>query len=212
MLVQTLRRAKFLGLQGVPLFGSPALLGFLNNRRDRASFNVPGVLEDFMRLDDHDIMGAVKVWADHPDTALSRLAKDLLDRRTLRIRLQTKPWGTDHVAKIRKEVARQMNITEKEAGLFVLTGHLENNAYDNSDGGIQLLYKDGHLKDIAEASDNLGIAAMSGAVEKHYLAFPRWLGKEWFEDLSRRANGWKRIPRNTSPFPPSPLLPPCRVV
>jgi HD superfamily phosphohydrolase len=182
MLVETLRRAKFLGLQGVPLFGSPALLGFLNNRRDPASFNVPGVLEDFMRLDDHDIMGAVKVWADHPDTALSRLAKDLLDRRTLRIRLQTKPWGTDHVAKIRKEVARQMNITEKEAGLFVLTGHLENNAYDNSDGGIQLLYKDGHLKDIAEASDNLGIAAMSGMVEKHYLAFPRWLGKEWFED------------------------------
>jgi HD superfamily phosphohydrolase len=189
MLVQTLRRAKFLGLQGVPLFGSPALLGFLNNRRDRASFNVPGVLEDFMRLDDHDIMGAVKVWADHPDTALSRLAKDLLDRRTLRIRLQTKPWGTDHVAKIRKEVARQMNITEKEAGLFVLTGHLENNAYDNSDGGIQLLYKDGHLKDIAEASDNLGIAAMSGAVEKQYLAFPRWLGKEWFEGIGKSEEG-----------------------
>ncbi len=181
MLVQTLRRAKFLGLQGVPLFGSPALLGFLSNRRDRASFEVPGVLEDFMRLDDHDIMGAVKVWADHPDPVLSRLAADLLGRHTLRIRLRTQPWEAAHVARIRQEVARKLKISEREAGLFVLTGHLVNNAYDNTHDGIQLLFKDGSLKDIAEASDNLGIAAMSGAVEKHYLAFPRWMGKEWFD-------------------------------
>ncbi|MBK6411128.1 MAG: HD domain-containing protein [Flavobacteriales bacterium] len=181
MLVQTLRRAKFLGLQGVPLFGSPALLGFLTHRRDRASFEEPSVLADFMRLDDHDIMGALKVWADHPDPVLSRLASDLLGRHTLRIRLRTKPWDPAQVTMIRQEVARQLNITEKEAGLFVLTDRLENNAYDNSDGGIKLLFKDGRLEDIAEASDNLGISAMSGTVEKHYLAFPRWLGKEWFE-------------------------------
>lgn len=181
MLVQTLRRAKSLGLDGVPLFGSPALLGFLNNRRDRASFDEPGVLEDFMRLDDHDIMGALKVWTDHPDPVLSRLASDLLGRHTLRIRLRTRPWEPEHVARIRREVARKLHITEEETGLFVLTDRISNNAYDNADGGIQLLFKDGRLLDIAEASDNLGIAAMSGTVEKHYLAFPRWLGKEWFE-------------------------------
>lgn len=181
MLVQTLRRAKYLGLLGVPLFGSPALLGFLTNQRDRASFDEPGVLEDFMRLDDHDIMGAVKVWADHPDPVLSRLATDLVERHTLRIRLRTKAWGPEHVERIRHETAQRMKITEKEAALFVLTDRLENNAYDNTDGGIQLLFKNGRLEDIAEASDNLGIAAMSGTVEKHYLAFPRWLGKEWFE-------------------------------
>ncbi|MFZ1617828.1 MAG: HD domain-containing protein [Flavobacteriales bacterium] len=181
MLVQTLCRAKALGLEGVPLFGSPALLGFLNHRRDRASFNEPGVLEDFMRLDDHDIMGAVKVWADHPDAVLARLASDLLARTTLRIRLRNEPWPEAHVARIRKDVAQQLKITEQDAGLFVLTGRLENNAYDNSDGGILLLFKDGRLVDIAQASDNLGIAAMSGAVEKHYLAFPRWLSKTWFD-------------------------------
>ncbi len=31
-----------------------------------------------------------------------------------------------------------------------------------------------------QASDNLGVAAMGGVVEKHYLAFPRGMGKEWF--------------------------------
>ncbi|MBZ0205785.1 MAG: HD domain-containing protein [Flavobacteriales bacterium] len=181
MLVQTLRRAKTLGLEGAPLFGSPALLGFLRERRDRASFNDPKVLADFMRLDDHDIMGAVKVWADHPDRLLARLSADLLDRRTLRIRLQNEAWQEAHVSRVRKAFAEEMGITEKEAGLFVLSGHIVNNAYDATHDGIQLLYKDGQLKDIAEASDNLGIAAMSGVVEKHYLAFPRSMGKEWFE-------------------------------
>ncbi|MBP8823978.1 MAG: HD domain-containing protein [Flavobacteriales bacterium] len=180
MLVQTLRRAKALGLEGVPLHGSPALLGFLRERRDRASFADPAVLADFMRLDDHDIMGAVKVWADHPDPVLARLASDLLHRRTLRIKLRNEPWEAAQVDAIRHAFAREMGISDPEAGLFVLTGKVVNKAYDTTHDGIQLLFKGGHLKDLAQASDNLGIEAMSGVVEKHYLAFPRSMGKEWF--------------------------------
>ncbi|MBS1548059.1 MAG: HD domain-containing protein, partial [Bacteroidetes bacterium] len=179
MLVQTLRRAKALGLEGEAIFGSPALLGFLGQRRGRDSFNDPSVLAQFMRLDDHDIMGAVKVWADHPDKVLARLATDLVQRRTLRIKLRNEPWEAAQVGRIRKEFAQQMGITEEQAALFVLAGRVVNNAYDSTHDGIQLLFKSGKLKDIAQASDNLGIAAMSGAVEKHYLAFPRSMGKEW---------------------------------
>ena len=180
MLVQTLRRAKALGLEGTPLFGSPALLGFLHEGRDRSSFQHPAVLAAFMRLDDHDIMGAVKVWADHPDKVLARLATDLVQRRTLRIKLRNEPWDPAQVARVRKAVAQEMGISEALAGLFVLSGQVVNNAYDTTHDGIRLLFKNGKLKDIAQASDNLGIEAMSGAVEKHYLAFPRTMGKEWF--------------------------------
>jgi HD superfamily phosphohydrolase len=181
MLVQSLRRAKTLGLEGAPLFGSPALLGFLRERRNRASFNDPAVLAAFMQLDDHDIMGAVKVWAAHPDHVLRRLASDLVARRTLRIKLRNEPWQPAHVQRVREAFAQQMGITPAEAGLFVLSGQVVNNAYDPRHDGIQLLYKSGKLKDIAQASDNLGIEAMSGVVKKHYLAFPRSMGKEWFE-------------------------------
>lgn len=181
MLVQTLRRAKALGLQGEDLFASPALLGFLRARRDRASFADPAVLEDFMRLDDHDIMGAVKVWAHHPDKVLARLATDLLHRRTLRIKLRNEPWSDAHIARMRTAYATEMGITEQEAGHFVLAGQVVNNAYDATHDGIQLLFKNGQLKDIAQASDNLAIEAMSGAVQKHYLAFPRSMGKAWLE-------------------------------
>jgi len=42
-----------------------------------------------------------------------------------------------------------------------------------SDRGVQ----DATLRDIAEASDNLGIAALSKPVTKWYLAWPQWLGE-----------------------------------
>ena len=177
MLVETLRRANELALAGTAVFGSPALLRFLGAKHDRDSFMDPAVLNDFLKLDDHDVMGAVKVWSDHPDTTLSNLASDLVERRNLRIRLQEEPWDPARIADLKQRVAKQLKIDIAQADRFVLHGSIVNNAYDPSKDRIELKYKDGTLRDIAEASDNLGIAALSRPVEKFYLAWPRWLGK-----------------------------------
>ncbi|MBL7964585.1 MAG: HD domain-containing protein [Flavobacteriales bacterium] len=175
MLVETLRRAKQLALGGAPLFASPALLRFLGHQLDRAAFNDPAVLADFLKLDDHDIMGAVKVWCDHEDRTLSRLATDLVHRHNVHIVLQNIPWNDTRIAELRAQVAAQLEIPLTEAERFVVTGSIVNNAYDPSKDRIELLYKDGSLHDIADASDNLGIAALSKPVEKWYLAWPRWI-------------------------------------
>ncbi len=175
MLVETLRRAKHLAIGGTALFASPALLRFLSERMDRASFEDPAVLADFLKLDDHDIMGAVKVWCDHPDKVLSQLSTDLVHRRNLRIKLQNIPWDDTRVAELRTKVAAHLGITTTEAAHFVLASNIVNNAYDPGKDRIELLYKDGTIHDIAEASDNLGIAALARPVTKWYLAWPRWL-------------------------------------
>ena len=182
MLVETLRRAKQLAMSrstagNTPVFGSPALLRFLSKQHDRASFNDPAVLNDFLRLDDHDIMGAVKVWCQHPDVVLATLASDLVERRNLHIRLQDEPWDPQRIADLKASVAKHLKIGLADADRFVLTGSIVNNAYDPTQDRIDLLYKDGSLRDIAEASDNLGIQALSTPVTKWYLAWPRWVGK-----------------------------------
>lgn len=177
MLVETLRRAKELALAGNELFASPALMRFLATEQDGHAFDDPAVLGDFLKLDDHDIMGAVKVWCDHPDKALSMLAGDLLHRRNLRIRLQETPWDEERIKELRAQVVEQAGVDPAAAERFVITGSIVNNAYDPGMDRIELLHKDGSLRDIAEASDNLGIAALSTPVEKFYLAWPRWL--EW---------------------------------
>jgi len=175
MLVETLRRAKHLAIQGTAVFASPALQRFLSARHDRHSFTDPEVLHDFLRLDDHDIMGAVKVWCQHPDKVLARLATDLVERHNLRIQLQNIPWNDTRIAQLREQVADQLGISTADAAHFVLTGKIVNNAYDPVKDHIELLYKDGTTRDIAEASDNLGIAALARPVEKWYLAWPRWV-------------------------------------
>ncbi|MFZ1693232.1 MAG: HD domain-containing protein, partial [Flavobacteriales bacterium] len=175
MLVETQRRAKELALSGTEVFASPALQRFLRERHNRASFNDPAVLTAFLKLDDHDIMGAVKVWCDHTDKTLACLATDLVTRRNLRITLQNIPWSDNRIAELRKQVADQLGIPLAEAARFVITGSIVNNAYDPAKDRIELLYKDGSTHDIAEASDNLGIAALSKPVEKYYLAWPRWV-------------------------------------
>ena len=181
MLVEALRRAKQLAMQGTGVFASPALLQFLTANHDRSSFNDPAILQDFLRLDDHDVMGAVKVWAQHPDKVLSAVCDDLVHRRTYRIRLQDRPWEPERIARIKAAAAKHTGCAPEQADHFVLTGRVVNNAYDPSKDRIDLHYKDGSLRDIAAASDNHGILALSRPVEKWYLAFPRWLGKEWFE-------------------------------
>jgi len=115
----------------------------------------------------------VKVWCDHPDKVLARLATDLTQRHNLRIRLKDTPWGEEQIRDLRACVAGALGISVEETGHFVLTGRIVNNAYDPGQDRIELLYKDGSLRDIAEASDNLGIAALSKPVEKWYLAWPR---------------------------------------
>ncbi len=175
MLVETLRRAKQLAMEGSDLFASPALTRFLRSRHDRDSFKDPAVLHDFLKLDDHDIMGAVKVWMDHKDKVLSTLSSDLVLRRNLRIRIQDEPWDQQRISDLKKKVADQLKISIEDADRFVLTDRIVNNAYDPTTDRIELLYKDGSLRDIAAASDNLGIAALSRPVEKWYLAWPRWL-------------------------------------
>jgi HD superfamily phosphohydrolase len=175
MLVETLRRAKHLAMAGVPVFASPALLRFLSAEQDRSSFRDPQVLADFLKLDDHDVMGAVKVWGDHPDPVLSQLAGDLVHRRNLRIKLQNDQWPPSKVDDLRQLVATQLGISVTDAAHFVLTGSIVNNAYDPGKDRIELRYKDGTLRDIAEASDNLGIQALARPVTKWYLAWPRWV-------------------------------------
>lgn len=178
MLVETLRRARQLALRdggAAGLFASPALLRFLRERHDRASFADPEVLAGFLRLDDHDIMGAVKVWCGHPDRVLARLATDLVERKNLRIRIQSTAFPEEQVAALRARVAAQLGVPLADAAHFVLTGRSVNNAYDPRHDRIELLYKDGSVRDIAEASDNLAIAALSTPVEKYHLTWPRWL-------------------------------------
>lgn len=173
MLISTLLRAKELASQGVELFASPALHFFLYNDINHTEFhNNPDCLENFIQLDDNDIWTALKVWSNHPDKVLSTLSLGMINRNIFKVENSAEPIGEDRIKELTLQISQQLGITLSEANYFVSTPSIEKNMYDPADDSIDIIYKDGTIKNIAEASDMLNISLLSKKVKK-YCKLPK---------------------------------------
>lgn len=173
LLVRILERAKFLAANDEVLFATPAFDLFLYNEIGEEEFKNPEVMEAFAQLDDFDIMTSVKVWCNHSDIVLSTLSEMLVNRDLLKVKLQKEPFSEDAIHDLKKKVAADFGISMVEANYFVFTNWIENNAYNPASDKINIRYKDGSVKDITEASDNLNIQALAQPVRKYYLCYPK---------------------------------------
>ena len=174
MLISTLLRAKELASQGVELFASPALHFFLYNDINHTEFhNNPDCLENFIQLDDNDIWTALKVWSTHTDKVLSTLSMGMINRNIFKVEISSEPISEDRKKELTLQISQQLGITLSEANYFVSTPSIEKNMYDPADDSIDIIYKDGTIKNIAEASDMLNISLLSKKVKKYYLCYQR---------------------------------------
>jgi HD superfamily phosphohydrolase len=173
MLIHALRRAKQVVKQGDELFASPTLMYFLKNDVRTENFkNDPSVLDKFAALDDYDILGAIKVWQDHPDKVLSMLSKRLVNRDLFKIEISKDPFSPDRIRLEKEMVRNQFELNDQEIEFFVYTDVLSNNAYNQHKQNINMLMKNGEIIDLSKASDNLNISALANPVEKYFLCYP----------------------------------------
>jgi HD superfamily phosphohydrolase len=173
VLVQILKRAKYLAKQGVDLFASPDFKLFLYNDFYMEDFLDLSILNSFSKLDDYDIYTSIKVWCSHPDFVLSELSKSLIDRELPKIKLTKNAFDKTEIKSLKQKVMNEYKITEEEAGYFVFSSSITNNAYTTGQDKINILFKNGDVKDITQASDNFNIQALTQTVEKYYLCFPK---------------------------------------
>ena len=173
MLIHALRRAKQVVKQGDELFASPTLMYFLKNDVRSDNFKSdPSVLDKFAALDDYDILGAIKVWQDHPDKVLSMLSKRLVNRDLFKIEISKDPFSPDRIRLEKEMVRNQFELNDQEMEFFVYTDVLSNNAYNQHKQNINMLMKNGEIIDLSKASDNLNISALANPVEKYFLCYP----------------------------------------
>ncbi|MFY7707200.1 MAG: HD domain-containing protein [Flavobacteriales bacterium] len=174
MLVNVLRRAKFLADQGEVIFCSPSLYYFLYNKIGKQDFENDGeALKHFIALDDFDIMSAVKVWQTHEDSVLAELAKGIVNRVLFKIEMSRQPVEQNVVNKHIERIAKEMNLAFEEASYFVISDKVHNSAYSVKTDAIKVKMKDGQILDAAQASDHMNLQALSGSVEKFFLAYKR---------------------------------------
>lgn len=174
MLVNTLSRAKELSNNGDKLFASPALSYFLNTDTTLEDFSNNGIaIQHFANLDDNDIWSSLKVWASHKDTVLSVLSEGMVNRKLFKMEITDKKKPEDKIEQILENFKKKFDLNEKETSYFISSDVFTTDMYSEKDDSIDILYKNGRIKNISEASDMLNIELLSKKVIKHYFAYLR---------------------------------------
>ena len=176
VLVNMLNRAKYLCRNGQQVFASPALLYFLANDVDKVWFDThPETLVNYGELDDSDIWSAMKAWKHHDDKILATLATDMLDRHIFKVEVTEEPVDETHIETIAKEISAQMEISIDDAKQYMMSVNtISKDMYNVDDDSIAILYKDGKIRDISEASELLNVQLLSKKIRKYYLCYQRF--------------------------------------
>lgn len=175
ILVNMLTRAKDLTRLGISVFASPSLMYFLKNDVDAQWFNNHDeALRMYEELDDSDIWSAMKAWKHHDDKILSTLATDMLDRRIFKVEVHDDPVSPERIDQLQELIARQMGIDKADAHYMMSVDTIQKDMYNTEDDSIGILYKDGTVKDIAEASELLNVQLLSKKIRKYYLCYQRF--------------------------------------
>ncbi|MEM6514680.1 MAG: HD domain-containing protein [Bacteroidota bacterium] len=172
LLTRVLKRAKELSVKDFSLEASSPLQYFLSTEISEDNFNLE-VLKTFAKLDDTDILAAMKSWQNHADFVLSNLCKMIINRDLLKIKLKNKPIKKELLGKHLNRITEKHQITEEEAMYFVFDGHIANQAYRFEEQQIKILQKTGKVVDISKASDQFNIKALSKPVTKFYVCYPK---------------------------------------
>ena len=174
VLVNTLQRAKYLARHGQEVFATPALAYFLENDIDAEWFALhPETLQMYAELDDSDIWSALKVWKHSDDKILSTLATDMTDRHLFKVEVTEERPYDDYLQEKMRQIAESMSIPEEDANYLLTLTEIGKDMYNPEDDSIGILYKDGTVKDISEASEILNVQLLSKKIRKYYLCYQR---------------------------------------
>lgn len=169
LIIRILKRAKELAQQGVQLFSSPDLAFFLYEKINAKDFQAaPALLQRFCNLNDDDVTLSVKVWQQHEDKILSKLSQMLITRRLYKARISNHPLQETYETLMGKAV---QFFDEAAIPYFLFTGVTSNNTYNQEDEQINILMKNGEIKNISEVENALINTLTSGAIEKHFICY-----------------------------------------
>jgi HD superfamily phosphohydrolase len=167
-LVKILERAVWLFKNGDKAVVSSNSLGnILFDKKNQIDNNY---LESFCSLDDSDVMSEIKKWKNHSDKVISMLSSAVLDRNLLKLRIQNEPIAAEEVTEKREQNARQLGLSLEDITFLVFTGVAENSLYNPHDEKINILYKDGTVRDISQVDSPLIHQHISQPVKKFYIS------------------------------------------
>ncbi len=174
MLIQIIKRARFLLENGQQIFVTKSLRPFIEKEVTQASFISNDLyINSFAQLDDNDIWACVKEWANENDRILASLSSDFLNRKLFKIVLSNQEIPTQTAANIKTQLLDKEYINNQNINYFMVEGTTTNAAYFSGKKNILIKTKEKGLIDIAEASDLPTIKALTKIVKKYYICWAK---------------------------------------
>ncbi|MFN8247582.1 MAG: HD domain-containing protein [Ferruginibacter sp.] len=162
MLIRIIKRAKLLKARC-----QEPLNSFINQPVEQVT------LDQFCRIDDYDVLMAIKKWASDDDKVLSVLCQGILDRKLLKVKYFNEPVSSETLKDKIIEISKRLNITVDDAAWLAFTGEAASSTYNFEDEHIHILFKDGSVKDISEVDNALINENLKGTVKKYYICYLR---------------------------------------
>ena len=174
ILINILRRAKYLVKNGENLFAPPALQYFLYNDIDNHKFTEDeDVLKFYAKLDDNDIWSTVKVWMDSKDRILSMLSYNLINRKTFKVEVHDEEVDENYIHNLRLKLSEKYQISYDETQYLYGLDTIKTNMYDIENDNIKVYMKDNTIRDICEVSELLNVALLIRQKPKYYIIYQR---------------------------------------
>lgn len=130
-------------------------------------------LSEFCKIDDYDVMMAIKQWCNHEDKVLSVLCNGIINRKLLKIKYFSAPVDENYRKEILSEVKEKYDMSDEDMDWLVFAGEASSSTYNFENEKIKILFKDGLVKDITEVDNALINDNLKGLVKKYYICFPK---------------------------------------
>ncbi len=179
ILTSMFNRAKELVFRPLNIFSTPHLSFFME--RDFSLTNIhladndlkEKIANNFVTLNDSDILVAAKYWSVHDDKILSDLSSRLLKRELFAIELQNFPFEDNKVETIEKMVLNSKKIDVADIDYYVSTGEVYNRIYSPEVPDIKILAKNGEVNSILAVSDMFDIDTIRLKKSKNFICYPK---------------------------------------
>lgn len=172
LLVRIIRRARTLNEIDSKKSMSPDLYYFLVERGPSTLFTETDLIY-FMKIDDVDILSALKFWKNSDDQVLSRMCTMILDRKLPSLKFSETPISAQQLEAKRAKLKAAWNLTEKDVELFVFSGEISNRAYNRNSQNIHILMKNGRLFELSDRSEHMNSEVLSGPEVKYFICSPK---------------------------------------
>lgn len=174
MLRMAVTRARELIEAGRELWTTPPLLHFLSRRVSENEMRDDGrSLELFCQVDDDDVTTSLKAWATSDDKVLRLLSRGLVCRDLLHIEMSREPIPAEQIEEERQCAAKALGVSMEETNYIVRTGQVSSKTYTLGVDRINIIYRDGSVCDISEASDMMRLDTLGAADRRYYICAPR---------------------------------------